>query len=355
VIYPRFAPNTLNCTYQDNHSPNEIKETIQIMAKSPRKKNGRDDDQMPGPENIINMFGGGPPPSMDQMMAGLTKMIEEQGITSEAELNALLTDITEGRRPFPSFEPSTPLEKAQQLVYKAQTMAHRIPRIELAREAIELSTDCADAYTILAEDAAQTWDEALAYYHQAVEAGKRAIGADAFEEHTGHFWLAFETRPYMRARDGLANCLWLMDRRDEAVEHLEDMLRLNPNDNQGMRYTLLECYIRMDKFKEAEMLLKQYKDEGSANWLYNWAYVLFRVKGRSLAATKKLKQALRQNPFVPEYLLQIEMIPLDLPPYVGFGDETEAQHYAANAFEFWLKHEDSLDWLEEIAEEMDVL
>ena len=40
------------------------------------------------------------------------------------------------------------------------------------------------------------------------------------------------------AREGLANSLWTAGRRDEAERHLQDLLRLNPSDNQGVRYTL---------------------------------------------------------------------------------------------------------------------
>lgn len=54
----------------------------------------------------------------------------------------------------------------------------------------------------------------------------------------GHFWGLLETRPYLRTRLGLAHALWTAGRRAEAVQHLQDMLRLNPNDNQGVRYTL---------------------------------------------------------------------------------------------------------------------
>ena len=46
----------------------------------------------------------------------------------------------------------------------------------------------------------------------------------------------------MRARVGLVHALWTAGRRAEAVQHLQDMLRLNPNDNQGVRYTLAGSY-----------------------------------------------------------------------------------------------------------------
>ena len=67
---------------------------------------------------------------------------------------------------------------------------------------------------------------------------RKGVGPKAFQEHVGHFWSLLETRPYMRAREGLASKLWTMGRRDEAIKHLQDMLRLNPGDNQGVRYTL---------------------------------------------------------------------------------------------------------------------
>ena len=80
---------------------------------------------------------------------------------------------------------------------------------------MEISPDCADAYVLLAEHA-KTADEAQNLYEQGVAAGERALGREAFAEHEGHFWGVLETRPYMRARQGLAQCLWEAGRRREA-------------------------------------------------------------------------------------------------------------------------------------------
>ena len=131
----------------------------------------------------------------------------------------------------------TPLEQAQDLMYQAFEEGDERRRVELARQALALSPDCADAYVLLAEHAPNR-KEALALYEQGVAAGERALGPEVFERDAGHFWGLLETRPYMRARLGLALQLWTAGRRDEAVTHLQDMLRLNPNDNQGVRYTL---------------------------------------------------------------------------------------------------------------------
>ena len=98
----------------------------------------------------------------------------------------------------------TPLGQAQDLMYKAFEIADIQERIKLAKRAIELSPDCADAYVVLAENAAHR-KEALEFYEKGVAAGERALGPKAFQEDVGHFWGLLETRPYMRAGK-----VWLM-------------------------------------------------------------------------------------------------------------------------------------------------
>src|SRR3954452_16249063 len=131
----------------------------------------------------------------------------------------------------------TPLSQAQNVMYEAFGSHDPEVRIKAARKALDLSPDCADAYVVLAEEARSRKD-ALELFEKGVAAGERALGPEAFQEDVGHFWGVLETRPYMRAREGRASTLWTMGRRDEAIGHLQDMLRLNPNDNQGVRYTL---------------------------------------------------------------------------------------------------------------------
>jgi len=61
---------------------------------------------------------------------------------------------------------TTPPEQAQDLIYQAVGARGR-RRISLARKALELSTDCDDAYVVLAEQAASP-EPALDQYAQAV-------------------------------------------------------------------------------------------------------------------------------------------------------------------------------------------
>ena len=126
-------------------------------------------------------------------------------------------------------------DKAQQVMYNAWEQTDPSKRIALALKALALSPLCADAYVLLAEESAQSAEEALEYYRRGVEAGERALGPKGFKEYEGHFWGFLETRPYMRARAGLAATLNLLGDIRAAIAHYQDMLRLNPNDNQGIR------------------------------------------------------------------------------------------------------------------------
>jgi tetratricopeptide (TPR) repeat protein len=149
----------------------------------------------------------------------------------------------------------------------------------------------------------------------------------------------------MRAREGLAACLWNLDRREEALSHYREMLRLNPNDNQGIRYTLLSCLLKEAQDQEAERLLQAYQDDAAAMWLYSAALLMFRQDGASRKAHKHLQEALEFNPHVPDYLLGRRYLPPQLPPYMGLGDETEAVHYVASNGYLWRQQEGALAWL----------
>jgi len=238
------------------------------------------------------------------------------------------------------------LQEAQQLMYQAWEDSNAGRRIALAHQALTLSPDCADAYVLLAEEEADTVGRALEYYRQGVEAGARALG-DKFRELEGHFWGVLETRPYMRARQGLADTLWRLNRLDEARSHYEEMLRLNPGDNQGIRYLLVNLLLGLDLDDDVRKLLNQYRGEPSATWRYTPALLEFRQGGATAKANQLLHAALRYNSHVPPYLMGQERIPNRLPDHIGFGDESEAVAYAAEHLNHWRRTEGALDWLQE--------
>ena len=237
------------------------------------------------------------------------------------------------------------LAKAQELMYRAWEESNPAKRIALAHDALVASPNCADAYVLLAEEQAPNVEHALEYYRQGVTAGERALGKEYFAENEGDFWGLLETRPYMRARTGLADALWQLQQYDEAITHYNDLLRLNPGDNQGIRYLLLNLLTRLERDADVEQLLAQFEDDAGAAWLYASALHEFRRNGASERGNEALREALQENKHVPAYLTGAKRIPHALPQMIGFGDENEAIAYAADHINSWRRTTGALEWL----------
>ena len=237
------------------------------------------------------------------------------------------------------------IDAAQDIIYDAWDSSDKKRRIALAKKALEISPLCADAYVLLAQETARNLDEAIDIYRQGVEAGEKALGKVAFREDVGHFWGLLETRPYMRACHGLAQTLWDKGLRDEAVTHYKDMLRLNPNDNQGIRYLLMDCLLILGRDGEAATLFKRYKDDGSAAWSWSHALLAFRRSGDCPVSRSALSQAIGDNTHVAALLLGDKKMPRQLPAYIGMGDKSEAVAYVHGAAAAWAATPGALVWL----------
>lgn len=281
--------------------------------------------------------------AMEKGMWDIARVLNEREFASEEEANAFLQEMLASGGPSAPAN-LTPLEQAQELMYEAWDSPGK-RRLELALRALTISKDCADAYVLLAEEVASSPGEAKEFYELGVKAGERALGPQPFKEDVGHFWGMIESRPYMRARMGLAQCLQLLGERQQAMEQYTDMLRLNPNDNQGVRWILVSCLLDEGLDEAVGEVLAQYAEDGSAMWLYSRALWAFRQEGASKNANKHLCEALRRNGFVPAYLAGKKALPRHLPEYFSPGQETEAIAYAVDGIRVWAKTQGALEWL----------
>jgi tetratricopeptide (TPR) repeat protein len=172
--------------------------------------------------------------------------------------------------------------RAEDLVYEAWEAAGP-RRAVLARKALALWPECADGYVLLAQ-AASSLEEARELLERGVAAGERAVGRRVFVEDAGDFWLIFETRPYMRARAALAATLWRLGRREDAVEHQRVLLRLNPRDNQGLRYRQANWLLALECYDELEELFAAHAGDGNApGFTYTRALAAFARRGAGTA------------------------------------------------------------------------
>jgi tetratricopeptide (TPR) repeat protein len=287
------------------------------------------------------------PRSFEKMSQDIARLLEGKEFSSDEELNRYVKGVLDKGKP-PEFEPQTTREIAQNMMYDSWEISNRKKRIKIAYRALSVFPDCADAYITLAEDEAGTIEQAAELYQRAVDSGARALGEKAFKENSGHFWGVVGTRPYMRARAALAQTLWEMGKHNEALDHYREMLKLNPNDNQGIRYVLAACLGELERWAELDRFINiEWRRDPMPNFGYLRLLLAFHKEGDSPRARRMLKNASEYNKHVPDYLTGLKKIPSNLPDQVALGGEDEAMCCAADMIKAWQKIPGALRWLYE--------
>ncbi|MEH7157992.1 SEC-C metal-binding domain-containing protein [Neobacillus drentensis] len=233
-------------------------------------------------------------------------------------------------------------ERARNLIYDAYQSDGQ-QRYKLAEEALKLNPNCTDAYVLLAEKT-KSLEEAILLYEKGIKAGERELGKAFFKENKGYFWGLIETRPFMRAKLHYAEALSQLGKTIEATQQFEELIALNPMDNQGVRFSLFVNYMDAEEFQKAGNLLKEY-DDGDAQHIYNQLLLEVMERGFTAKVAKLLKEAKKVNKFVINYLTGKKRLPAYPPEFYGFGDENEAIVYADMHLHLWRKIDGLAKWL----------
>ena len=115
-----------------------------------------------------------------------------------------------------------------------------------------------EANILLAESTRHA-ERRIELFCNAKEIAMAQLGSMMGEE-VGHFWGITETRPFMRATHGLADALHDAGQTREAIAQYQELLRLNPNDNQGVRDQLTPLLLVSNREVEAVELLDRYRE-----------------------------------------------------------------------------------------------
>jgi len=115
--------------------------------------------------------------------------------------------------------------------------------VKLFRRALELDPQHADAHNHLGIVSleARKLKAAEQHFRAAIDGGQRHLERDGAEVH----WAFIENRPYLRGLGNLALALAEQKKWAEALAIHKQMLRLNPNDNQGVRYLIGTEHLRV--------------------------------------------------------------------------------------------------------------
>ena len=248
----------------------------------------------------------------------------------------------------PVFSPEK-LERAQEIASDAWDSSDRERAITLAYKALSISPYCADAYNLLAEES-RNKQEKVELFQKAVDVGRTALGELYFRKNAGRFWSLLETRPLMRAMAGLAQALCKTGKTGDAIAIFQEMLRLNPHDNQGIRYLLLSALLEEDRMADVARLIQDY-NEATSPFVYANALWSFCTAGPGAQSDAYLREAIKANPYVPAYLMGEKYLPYQELDYFKPGDEMEAVWYLRHAMKAWEKRPEVLTWLRGVVKE----
>jgi tetratricopeptide (TPR) repeat protein len=180
----------------------------------------------------------------------------------------------------------------------------------------------------------------------AVEAGARALGGEPFfERNRGRFWTLYETRPYVRARERLAERLHAAGRVDEAILHYEALLELDRDDGLAVRHALVGALLERGELEKARRWLDHEEDLKLATPA--WARALERfLSGDRVGAARAVRAARERNRYVEPVLLGTEELPSDLRGFTP-GRPSEALEVELRLGDAWRASAEAFDWLDQ--------
>jgi len=208
------------------------------------------------------------------------------------------------------------------------------------RQIIQQFPEHIDAWHHLSLILTQTGDDILAWActREAARLGLDVI-PKAFSWNTSRLeWGFLENRPFMRAYFSLG--LHLREREDvhAAKEVFSRLLAVNPNDNQGARYLLLECDLTLQDWKGVLRVVDEYRDDSAPDIEYAHALALLGL-GKENKARQCLQKAICYHPKVARELLKSRHVrpKSSHPGYITCGGADEAFAYWERNKAHWAK------------------
>lgn len=216
----------------------------------------------------------------------------------------------------------SPEYKSDNYLYAAYDEENESKKKKLAKQALEIYPDNIDAQILLATFE-KDMIKRLKLYDNIIDNATKILEKENMfdEKNIGHFWGIMETRPYMRAKCCKMNLLFDLSRYKEAIKECEDLIRLCPNDNMGIRYRLLGLYALIEDFDKVEYLFNGYGKEESTYMLFIMAISYYK-QGMYSKAKKYIKLTNEANKYV--YYLMFKGCNKDNSKYYSRGSSSEA-------------------------------
>ncbi|SDE65823.1 helix-turn-helix, Psq domain [Paenibacillus sp. UNCCL117] len=245
----------------------------------------------------------------------------------------------------PGASSSEQREMAQELLYTAMGTASAQEAAKLAHAALELHPHSADAYVVLARHTSDA-GEKKRLLAEGIAAGEQDLAGGELLGGDSALWSRAEVRPYLRAKLAYAEACWELKESAEAAGQLEELLKLNPTDEQGARHLLLAAYLEQDRLDEAEQLLDTFREDQSVAFAYDRLLYAYKKLGRATAELNApYLQAKRHNPHVLDFFFGGKPLPKPGSGTTKSAAEEEAVIYVTTHIRLWIKLPELLVWL----------
>lgn len=174
--------------------------------------------------------------------------------------------------------------------------------------------------------------------------GKNAFPKDFNETEDKILWIDMDNRPFLRACQNLGLEYQYRKNYSRAIEIYKENLSYNENDNQGIRYLLLECYLDNKNYDEFNSLLNRYEDDYSVEFLFGKViYDIIKNKGKN--SFDLLTKAIECNKYIATELAKdkhIEPQPHRIPGEPNF-DAGIPLGSIQQAYEYWNRNKKTLN------------
>ncbi len=202
---------------------------------------------------------------------------------------------------------------ARGLVNTAMRVRSPQKKLALLKSALDRDADCSTARIELADAEFQhgNWKSCMAAYEEVI-----ARELPRWQERHPQWWVNRETRPLLRALYGRGMTLWHQGHHADASAQFEQLLALNPRDNQGVRFFIPLLHLLGENAEAAAAYFDRYADEyprdyAEPSFLFGWA-LCQTLGGNEAEAREKYRDAILKNIYIAPMLLEAQEPPRGL-------------------------------------------
>jgi tetratricopeptide (TPR) repeat protein len=165
-------------------------------------------------------------------------------------------------------------------------------------------------------------------------------------------WGFIENRPFLRLYHGYGLSLLRTHKVEEALQVFENILSLNPHDNQGARALVVECNFELNRPEAVLDLCNRFRNDGLEQLVYGRPLALFQLN-RVAEAARAFRRAQKIYPRIAEELTKVTHVPPEgwQEDRITLGGADQAYVYWNEFSKFWRRTSGALPFARRIVRE----